>query len=67
LASDLLTLFVSHRFSTVRQADRIIVLDGGTVVEDGTHDALAAGGGLYARMFEAQAEQFVASAEEVGS
>ena len=46
-----------------------MVLDGGTVVEDGTHEALLRDGGLYARMFEAQAEQFVASAaaEEVGT
>jgi ATP-binding cassette subfamily B protein len=52
------TLLVSHRFSTVRQADRIIVLDGGRVVEDGPHDRLLALGGRYATMFRAQAGRF---------
>jgi ATP-binding cassette subfamily B protein len=56
---DVLVVFVSHRFSTVRQADRILVVDDGRIVEDGDHDALVAAGGLYARMFRAQAEQFV--------
>ena len=56
---DVLIAFVSHRFSTVRQAERILVVDEGRIVEDGDHDALAGAGGLYARMFHAQAEQFV--------
>lgn len=56
---DVLTVFVSHRFSTVRQADRILVVDDGRIVEDGDHDALVAAGGLYAQMFRAQAQQFV--------
>jgi len=47
---------ISHRFSTVRMADRIIVLQHGTVVEDGTHEALVAQGGLYAILFALQAE-----------
>jgi ATP-binding cassette subfamily B protein len=49
------TLLISHRFSTVRMADRIIVLDGGRIIESGTHEALAASGGRYAEMFELQA------------
>ena len=49
------TLLISHRFSTVRMADRIIVLDGGRIIEAGTHQALLALGGRYAEMFELQA------------
>ena len=54
----LTTLLVSHRFSTVRRADRICVLEHGRVVELGTHDALLAEGGRYARMFGLQAARF---------
>lgn len=50
-----MAVVISHRFSTVRMADRIIVLSGGRVVEEGTHEALAAGNGLYAELFEMQA------------
>jgi ATP-binding cassette subfamily B protein len=50
-----MAVVISHRFSTVRMADRIVVLSGGRVVEAGTHDALAAGNGLYAELFEMQA------------
>ena len=57
--SDVLIAFVSHRFSTVRQADRILVVDEGRIIEDADHGSLLAAGGLYARMFRAQAEQFV--------
>jgi len=48
-------VLISHRFSTVRMADRIIVLRGGEVVEHGTHDELVAAGGLYAELFGMQA------------
>ncbi len=50
-----MAVVISHRFSTVRMADRIIVLKGGQVVEAGTHDALVAQRGLYAELFEMQA------------
>ncbi|WP_066460357.1 ABC transporter ATP-binding protein [Sanguibacter suarezii] len=50
-----ITVFVSHRFSTVRDADQIIVLDGGSVREAGTHTALMARADLYAELFALQA------------
>ena len=49
------TLLVSHRFSTVRMADLIVVVDGGRVIEAGSHDELMAAGGLYAELFTLQA------------
>ena len=52
------TILISHRFSTVRQADRICVLERGQVVELGTHDELMALGGRYHTMFELQASRF---------
>jgi len=58
LTSGLTTCIISHRFSTVRQADRIVVLDGGRIVEDGSHDDLIATGGRYASMFELQSQRF---------
>jgi len=50
-----MAVVISHRFSTVRMADRIVVLGGGTVIEEGTHAALVLRGGVYAELFEMQA------------
>jgi ATP-binding cassette subfamily B protein len=50
------TILVAHRLQTARSADRVIVVDGGRVVEQGTHDDLVARGGRYAVMWEAFAE-----------
>jgi len=58
------TILISHRFSTVRQADRICVLEHGRVAELGAHDELMALGGRYRTMFELQAERFAGEAEE---
>ncbi len=57
------TILISHRFSTVRHADRICVLEHGTVVELGTHEELMAAGGRYRTMFELQASRFGDDAE----
>lgn len=51
-------ILISHRFSTVRMADRIIVLNNGHIVEQGTHEELLAAGGTYANMFNLQAEGY---------
>jgi ABC-type multidrug transport system fused ATPase/permease subunit len=58
------TILISHRFSTVRHADRICVLEHGRVVELGTHDELMALNGRYRTMFDLQAERFVEEGEE---
>jgi ATP-binding cassette, subfamily B, bacterial len=50
-----MAVVISHRFSTVRMADRIIVLNQGEIVEQGTHADLVAAGGLYAELFAMQA------------
>jgi ATP-binding cassette subfamily B protein len=50
-----MAVVISHRFSTVRMADRIVVLGEGRVVEEGTHEELLAREGLYAELFEMQA------------
>jgi ATP-binding cassette subfamily B protein len=53
-----MTLFISHRFSTVRMADRIVLLKNGQIAEDGSHRQLIALGGRYAEMFELQAASY---------
>jgi ABC-type multidrug transport system fused ATPase/permease subunit len=58
------TILISHRFSTVRHADRICVLEHGTVIELGTHEELMALGGRYRTMFDLQAQRFTAAEEE---
>jgi ATP-binding cassette, subfamily B, bacterial len=60
------TILISHRFSTVRHADRICVLENGRVVELGTHDELMAAGGRYRTMFELQASRFESEEGEEG-
>ncbi|MBB4635037.1 ATP-binding cassette domain-containing protein [Longimicrobium terrae] len=52
------TILVSHRLSSVRRADRIVVIEGGRVVEDGSHAELMRAGGRYAEMYSLQAERF---------
>jgi ATP-binding cassette subfamily B protein len=53
-----ITVLVSHRFSTVRFADLIVVIDGGRIIETGTHEQLAAAGGLYAELYTLQAASY---------
>lgn len=55
LSEGRMAVLISHRFSTVRMADRIIVLQNGTVAEEGTHEELVERGGAYAELFELQA------------
>jgi ATP-binding cassette subfamily B protein len=55
LTKEKTTLLISHRFSTVRMADRIFVLEGGRIAEQGSHDQLISDGGRYSEMFELQA------------
>jgi ABC-type multidrug transport system fused ATPase/permease subunit len=55
---------ISHRLSTVRHADRIVVLDQGRIAESGPHEELMARGGLYAQMFKIQAERFQAGFDD---
>jgi ATP-binding cassette subfamily B protein len=53
-----MALLISHRFSTVKMADRILVLDNGRIVEQGPHEQLLLNGGRYAEMFELQAASY---------
>jgi ABC-type multidrug transport system fused ATPase/permease subunit len=59
------TILISHRFSTVRHADRICVLEKGRVIELGTHDELIAKGGRYRTMFDLQAQRFIEDEEGI--
>jgi ATP-binding cassette subfamily B protein len=67
LTAGLTTMVISHRFSTVRRADRIVVLDSGQITEDGSHDELMAAGGRYARMFQLQASSYADDATRDGA
>ncbi len=58
LTGELTSIVISHRFSTVRRADRIVVLAAGRITEDGTHDELVAAGGRYAQLFATQAQSY---------
>jgi ATP-binding cassette subfamily B protein len=58
LTAGKMALFISHRFSTVRMADRIVVLANGKIAEEGSHDQLARLGGRYKEMFELQAASY---------
>jgi ATP-binding cassette subfamily B protein len=58
------TLVIAHRLATVRQADRIVVMDKGRIVEQGRHDQLSAGGGLYARLASLQFDDRQVAAAE---
>ena len=53
-----IVVLISHRFSTVRQADLIVVMDQGQIIERGSHEELVALGGQYARLFELQARGY---------
>jgi ATP-binding cassette, subfamily B, bacterial len=53
-----MALLISHRFSTVRMADRILVLENGRIVEQGAHDQLVLRGGRYSQMFQLQAANY---------
>jgi ATP-binding cassette, subfamily B, bacterial len=61
------TILISHRFSTVRHADRICVIEHGRVIELGTHDELMAKSGRYRTMFDLQAQRFSAAEDEEGA
>jgi ATP-binding cassette subfamily B protein len=58
LAKGRITILISHRFSTVRMADQIAVLDGGRIIERGSHAQLTAAGGHYAQLFALQARGY---------
>ena len=60
LAEGKTVVMVAHRLSTVRHMDRILVIDGGRLAEEGTHEELMARNGIYAEMFRKQGENYAA-------
>src|SRR5580693_2815408 len=67
LTSGLTTMIISHRFATVRRAERIAVLEAGRIIELGSHDELVAAGGSYAEMFAMQAARFAEASPQSGA
>lgn len=65
LMHDKTTIVIAHRLSTLSKMDRILVLDNGKIIEDGTHDELVAKGGHYARMWHMQAGGFLPEKENI--
>ncbi|MFQ5437092.1 MAG: ABC transporter, partial [Anaerolineae bacterium] len=61
------TIVIAHRLSTVRNADRIFVLERGRLVEDGRHEELAAAGGIYAALWRVQTGEREAGSGERGA
>lgn len=60
-AKDRITVLISHRFSTVRLADQIVVLEAGKIAESGSHESLVQSGGMYAQLFKLQAKGYQAT------
>ena len=52
-------LFISHRFSTIKDAERIVVIDKGILIEDGSHESLIKKDGKYAKLYKIQAERYL--------
>jgi ATP-binding cassette, subfamily B, multidrug efflux pump len=65
LRTDRTSFVIAHRLSTIRDADLILVMEDGAIVEQGDHDALLAAGGAYARLYQSQFAAAGASEEEV--
>lgn len=65
ITQGLTSIVISHRFSTVRRAERIIVIEDGRLIEEGTHDSLVSAGGRYAAMYALQAARFISEAEAI--